>query len=180
MMSRALAVLMLAAAPIVTSQQAQSPGVYVDQNGTLLGLSPAAYSGSQSSNHVVKANIFWTFRGAHSVVQLSASRPHFRLVCGQGNVALILLCGPALQSGDLILVRLDEKSDHREARMATGSVFGGRGGFDPRKTTRAIAVKGADGSLDVSPETNLKSGEYLITTGTQPQGFDFGIQAGAK
>jgi len=171
--------LVLTSMPIVVGQQTAikpEPGMYVDQNGTLLGLIPAAYSGTQSSNHVVKANIFWTFRGAHSVVQLSAHRPHFSLVCGQGNVALVMLCGPALQSGDLIFVQLDEKSDHREARMATGSMFGGHGGFDSKRITIATAAKRTDGNWDVSPDKELKSGEYLITTGVQPQGFDFGIK----
>ena len=54
-------------------------------------------------------------------------------------------------------------------------MFGGYGGFDPKKTVTATAVKKQDGSWDVSPTEDLKSGEYLITTGMNPQGFDFGI-----
>jgi hypothetical protein len=174
-----LAVLLIAS--LVIGQRAKLvTGMYVDKNGTLSELSPAAYSGTQSSNHIVKTNIFWMFRGGRSAVQLLTTRPHFRLICGQGNIALILLCGPAVQPSDLIIVRLDEKSDHREFHIATRSIFGGRGGFDPKKTTTATAVKRADGSWNVWPVEDLKSGEYLITTGTQPQGFDFGIQPGAK
>jgi hypothetical protein len=168
---------------VAIGQQAQEPGIYADQGGTLLALSPAAYSGTQSSNSVVKASVSWTFRGSRSTVQLSTNRPHFRLICGhRGAVPLILLCGTALQPSDLIIVRLDEKSDHRESRMATGSMFGGHGGFDPKKTTTATATasKNADGSWDVVPDKELKPGEYLITTGIQPQGFDFGVQSGAK
>jgi hypothetical protein len=159
--------------------QTQAPGIYSDQNGTLSELSPAAYSGTQSSNSMVKANIFWTFRGNHSPVQLSTNRPQFRLVCGlRGGVPLLMLCGPTLQQPtDLIIVRLDEKSDHREARTITGSMFGGHSGFDAKKTTTATAVKRDDGSWEVSPDGDLKPGEYLITTGTHPQGFDFGIQS---
>jgi hypothetical protein len=162
--------------------QTQAPGIYSDQNGTLSELSPAAYSGVQSSNSIVKANFSWTFRGSHSSAQLSTNRPQFRLVCGlTGGVPLVMLCGPALkQPTDLIIVRLDEKSDHREARTITGSMFGGRSGFDPKKTTTATAVKREDGSWEVSPDGDLKPGEYLITTGIHPQGFDFGIQAGSK
>ena len=162
--------------------QTQTPGIYSDQNGTLSELSPAAYSGVQSSNSIVKASFSWTFRGSHSPVQLSTNRPQFRLVCGlTGGVPLVMLCGPTLkQPTDLIIVRLDEKSDHREARTITGSMFGGHSGFDPKKTTTATAVKREDGSWEVSPDGDLKPGEYLITTGTQPQGFDFGIQAGSK
>src|ERR1019366_4994307 len=101
--------------------QTQAPGIYSDQNGTLSELSPAAYSGVQSSNSIVKANFSWTFRGSHSSAQLSTNRPQFRLVCGlTGGVPLVMLCGPALkQPTDLIIVRLDEKSDHREARTIT-------------------------------------------------------------
>jgi len=60
--------------------------------------------------------------------------------------------------------------------MASGNMLGGRGGFDPKKTTTAIVTKREDGSFDVSPTQDLKPGEYLITTGISPQGFDFGIQ----
>ena len=80
------------------------------------------------------------------------------------------------QPNDLIVVQLDEKSDHRESRMATGNMFGaGHGGFDPKRTVTVTTVKKEDGSWDVSPAQDLKAGEYLITTGMSPQGFDFGI-----
>jgi hypothetical protein len=158
----------------------QAPGIYVDQDGTLSELSPAAYSGTQSSNSIVKANIFWTFRGSHSPVQLSTNHPHFRLVCGHGNLNLLMLCGGGFQPRDLIIVRLDEKSDHREARTISGSMSGGHSGFDSKKTTIATSVRRDDGSWGVSPDKDLKSGEYLITTGIQPQGFDFGVQSGPK
>lgn len=162
---------------LAIGQNAQQPGIYVDQNGTQATLTPAAYSGTQSSNKIVKANVSWTFRGGHSPLQLSTNHPHFRLVCGYGTVQLLLLCQPgSSQPNDLIVVQLDEKSDHRESRVASGSMLGGHGGFDPKKTITAISVKRDDGSWDVSPAQDLKPGEYLITTGMSPQGFDFGIQ----
>lgn len=176
-----LAVAMCSVLAASQSASTQAPGVYVDKGGALSELNPAAYSGTQSSNSIVKANIFWTFRGSHSAVQLPIDRPQFRLVCGHpGTVPLVIICGPTLQPSDLIIVRLDEKSDHREARMATGSMFGGHGGFDLKKTITATVVKRDDGSWEVSPEKELKPGEYLITTGVQPQGFDFGIQSRAN
>jgi len=60
--------------------------------------------------------------------------------------------------------------------MASGSMLGGHGGFDPKKTVTTVVIKQQDGSWDVSPTQDLKSGEYLITTGMSPQGFDFGIR----
>jgi hypothetical protein len=166
---------------IVTScgwcQSSQQPGIYIERDGTMAALTPAAYSGTQSSNKIVKANVSWTFRGNHSPLQLSTNRPHFRLVCGFGPVPLLMLCqSGASQPNDLIVVQLDEKSDHRESRMATGNMFGaGHGGFDPKRTVTVTTAKREDGSWDVSPAQDLKAGEYLITTGMSPQGFDFGI-----
>jgi hypothetical protein len=75
-------------------QSTQQPGIYIDQSGTQVALTPAAYSGTQSSNKIVKANVSWTFRGSHSPLQLSTNRPHFRLVCGFGPVSLLILCQP--------------------------------------------------------------------------------------
>jgi hypothetical protein len=170
-----IAAFMLLTSALAFSQQ--TPGIFLDQYGELSELSPAAYSGAQSSNRVVRANIFWTFRGSHSPVQLSTNRPHFRLVCGfRATVPLLLLCGPTQHPSDLIIVRLDEKSGRREARTVSGSMFGGRSGFDSKKTTTATTVKRDDDSWEVSPDQDLGAGEYLITTGIQPQGFDFGIQ----
>lgn len=172
---KASAVLVFILMSLAIGQNAQQPGIYFEQNGT--ALTPAAYSGTQSSNKIVKANVSWTFRGSHSPLQLSTNRPHFRLVCGFGPVPLLMLCQPgASQPNDLIVVQLDEKSDHRESRMATGNMFGaGHGGFDPKRTVTVTIVKKEDGSWDVSPAQDLKPGEYLLTSGMSPQGFDFGV-----
>jgi len=158
----------------------QSPGMYVDQDGALSKLSPAVFSGTEASNHIAKAKVFFVFRGAHSSVQLSTTHPHFRLICGLQDASLIVFCATGPQPSDLIVVRLDEKSDHRDALTATGSMFGGHGGFDPKKTTTASLTKRDDSNWEVSPGNDLAPGEYLLTTGTQARGFDFGIQSGAR
>lgn len=51
----------------------------------------------------------------------------------------------------------------------------GHGGFDPKRTVTVTIVKKEDGSWDVSPAQDLKPGEYLLTSGMSPQGFDFGV-----
>jgi len=166
----------LACVPTFGQVAPQPAGIYADQNGTLEALSTAAYSGSEQSSNVVKANVAWTFRGVHSPLQLSSDRPRFLLVCGLGAPALAMLCGLGTgQPSDLIIVRLDEKSDHRESRMASAGMFGGHSGFDAKKTVTTTIVKRNDGGWDVVPTQDLKHGEYLITTGVNPQGFDFGI-----
>ena len=71
-----LAVLLIAST-IIGQQAKLVTGMYVDKNGTLSELNPAAYSGTQSSNHIVKTNIFWMFRGGPSAVQLLTAPPSF-------------------------------------------------------------------------------------------------------
>ena len=174
--ARASVVLLVLPRMAVGQITQQPAGVYADQSGTPQALSPVAYSGLEQSNNVVKANVAWTFRGAHSPLQLSSNRPRFLLVCGLGVPALAMLCGLGTgQPSDLIIVRMDEKSDHREARMASAGMFGGHSGFEPKKTVTTTLVKRNDGGWDVVPTQDLKTGEYLITTGVNPQGFDFGI-----
>ena len=170
-------VLALHLSQAVFGQNFQQPGVYVEQNGAWISHTPAAYSGVQGSNKIVKATFSWTFRGAHVPLQLSASHLHFLLVCGPGGLELAILCQPGTsQPVNLLIVRLDEKSDHRESRTISGTMFGAKSGFDPKKTVTAAVLRRADGNWDVSPSQDLKSGEYLLTVGSNPQGFDFGIR----
>lgn len=139
------------------------PGMYVDQNGTVVKLTVAPHPTLQIKSRLVKANGEWIFRGAEAPVQLPIM--HLRFV----------LYG---SSDHFVIVELDKKSDHREARAATSSLLGAHGGFDEKKTIDTTATKRSDGGLDVSPEKDLKSGEYLITTEAAPrQAYDFGIQA---
>jgi len=59
--------------------------------------------------------------------------------------------------------------------MASAGMFGGHSGFETKKTVTTTIVKRNDGGWDVVPTQDLKDGEYLITSGVNPQGFDFGI-----
>lgn len=157
-------------ASVVVGQQAEAkrePGMYAEQNGTLEKMAPAPYSGSKETNNIAKANVFWTFRGSEAIVKLAVKRPHF----------VIYSTKPHWATTRLVIVRLDKKSDHRELRMASGSMFGGHGGFDEDKTVTATTTKRDDESWDVSPDKELEPGEYLLTTGISPQGFDFAIQS---
>jgi hypothetical protein len=161
--------LVLALTSVAVGQQAATkpePGMYVDQNGTLLKLAPAPYSGSKTTNSIVKADIFWTFRGGEATVRLSAKRPHF----------VIYSTKPTWATTQLVIVKLDKKSDHRELRMASGSMFGGHGGFDEKKTVTVSITKRDGESWDALPDKDLEPGEYLLTTEVNPRGFDFGIQ----
>jgi hypothetical protein len=156
----------LASGCIAVGQQAATKpesGMYVDQDGTLIKLTVAPHPTLQIKSRFVKASGAWIFRGAEAPVQLPMAHPRF------------VLYG---SSDHFVIVELDKKSDHREAQAATSNLLGAHGGFDEKKTIDMTATKQSDGGLNVSPEKDLKTGEYLITTEVTPrQAYDFGIQA---
>jgi|HubBroStandDraft_2_1064218.scaffolds.fasta_scaffold31592_2 hypothetical protein len=79
------------------------------------------------------------------------------------------------------LVVRESSAIHRRRDALTysylsGSMVGGHGGFDEGKTVTATTTKRAEESWDVFADKELEPGEYLLTTGISPQGFDFAIQ----
>jgi hypothetical protein len=178
-MKKAIALIgVLALASVAVSQRAETqhePGMYADQNGTQVKLTSAQFTGVKSKNSIVRAQAFWTFRGSAAQVQLSNSRPRF-LLYGATKIF------PADQ---IVIVALDSKKDHRELKIASGSMFGGHGGFDPETTVTTTVTKRDDETWEVYPDKELKPGEYLITTEVRPDSgqrsaFDLSIQPAPK
>ena len=162
-----IAIIPLLLVSVAISQKPQpEAGMYVDQQGALAKLETAPHPNVQAKSKFVKETVSWVFRGAQAAAQFSTSRPNF------------VLYG---SSERFVIVQLDRKSDHRELQVASGSMFGGHGGWDEKRTTLTLASKRQDGGLDLSPEKDLEPGEYLITTETAPrQAYDFGIQPEPK
>jgi hypothetical protein len=71
---------------------------------------------------------------------------------------------------------MDSKSDHREIRVAKVGAFTANSttGFDKKKLI-AIAVTRKGDELEIWPAADLDAGEYFMTSGFSPVGFDFGV-----
>jgi hypothetical protein len=71
---------------------------------------------------------------------------------------------------------MDQKSDHREIRVAKVGAWtlNSRTGFDQTKLV-AITVTRKGETLEISPAADLEAGEYFTTAGFSPIGFDFGV-----
>jgi len=82
----------------------------------------------------------------------------------------------SISERDLVLVRTDQKSDHREIRVAkVGSwTANTRTGFDQKKLI-PIAVTRKGETIEIVPNADLDVGEYFVTAGFSPVGFDFGV-----
>jgi hypothetical protein len=102
-------------------------------------------------------------RGAKAKVRISAPKPIFYV-------------REAGSSEDLMLIRLAQQKDTRtcETSSADASV-GNKPGFRKEDVHKMAVTEYPDHSFSVTPEENLKPGEYLLTFGTVTAGFDFGI-----
>jgi hypothetical protein len=150
-----------------------SPGMYADQGGQLVKMEHArtpdfGTKGVAKSVFVPGAGAsgVWIYSGSQSPVRVSA-RPRFlyRLRPGQSG-----------DERDIVLVRMDAKSNSREIRFVKVSGWTGnsRGGFDQKKLV-AITVTRTGDTIEIVPTTDLEAGEYLATWGMSPVGYDFGV-----
>ena len=114
----------------------------------------------------------WTFRGAEARVQIENKRPTFYI---KELPMLVTVAGRTER--DLIIIRFDKKKDHRELQTSSGdNMFTFKSGISkerlPDITTRTVS----DGIFTVTPNDDLKSGEYMVTfSALGNSGYDFGV-----
>jgi len=115
----------------------------------------------------------WTFRDAESPAQIPDKGPVF---CVKELPALANMTGRSRR--DLVIVRFDKKKDHRELQTTgSGNMFTFKAGLSKDRTPDITTRTLDDGIFIVSPNEDLKPGEYMLTfeaLGTN--GYDFGVK----
>jgi hypothetical protein len=115
----------------------------------------------------------WTFRDAESPAQFAEKRPTF---CIRESPALANIAGRT--GRDLLIVRFDKRKDRRELQTTNGgNMFTFKAGLSkdrmPDITTKTVA----DGIFLVTPNEDLKPGEYMVTfSSLGVSGYDFGVR----
>jgi hypothetical protein len=120
----------------------------------------------------------WTFRDSQAPVQVADGKPLlcFKFTPGLENTPY------APSARDLMIVRFDEKKDHRELQTSSGgNVFTFKAGLSKERTPE-IESTGVDSvTFLVTPKEPLKPGEYLLTCSSLgTSGYDFGFHAEKK
>lgn len=115
----------------------------------------------------------WTFRGAEAPVQIGDKRPRFYI---KELPMLATIAGRTER--DLIIIRFDKKKDHRELQTTSGgNMFTFKSGISKDRLPDITANTVADGIFTVTPNDDLKSGEYMVTfSALGNSGYDFGIK----
>src|SRR5712692_2326144 len=115
----------------------------------------------------------WTFRESQAPVQIRDGKPLFCV-----KFITIQPGTPYAPSGrDLVIIRFDQKKDHRELQTTSGgNVFTFKGGLSKDRMPD-IQVDGLDSSTYlVSPKESLTAGEYLLSASSMGiSGYDFGF-----
>ena len=117
---------------------------------------------------LIGLSLNYAYLGISAPLQLSEPRPVF-YVRGVGSAQ------------EVQLVRLSPGKENRTVRTSSTEVsVGNKGGFKRSEIRQVATVVFSDGSFSVTPEQDLKSGEYLVALGSAMKGFDFGITAGRR
>lgn len=165
--------------PVVpTDIQSLSDGFYYRDSQGWKALEPISMSGG-GLKHAGKMlvpgltpQMVWTFRGTSAPVQVREMRPTFCIK------ELPSLSGIAGRTGrDVVIVRFDKKADHRELQTTNGgNMFTFKSGLSKDRTPDVTTKEVSDGVFIVTPNEDLKPGEYLLTfSALGVSGYDFGI-----
>lgn len=115
----------------------------------------------------------WTFRGAEAPIQVEDKRPTFYI---KELPILATLAGRTER--DLIIIRFDKKKDHRELQTTSGgNMFTFKSGISKERLPDITTKTVSDGMFTVTPNDNLKPGEYMVTfSALGNSGCDFGVK----
>jgi hypothetical protein len=107
------------------------------------------------------------YPGPEAPVRIAEPRPVF---LAKGSVWL----GQGLRVA--AIVSFEKKKNERQLR--TQSIgWEVRNSYRNKDVTEVSLTRHPDGTLEISPKTNLKPGEYLLSFDTNGGGYDFGIDA---
>lgn len=167
---------------VATAQDAsvpQSNGTFYKAGNSWTELHQVVMSGG-GTKHAAKMfvpgltpQMVWTFRGAEAPVQIEDRRPTFYV---KQIPALDRIAGHSER--DLSIIRFDKKKDHRELQTTNGgNMFTLKAGIGKDRLPDLTAKKLADGLFSVTPNGDLKPGEYMLTFSAMGNtGYDFGIK----
>lgn len=169
-----LMLLFQAAKPAGMPDMPRTPGVYYRQNNAnWVSLQPAPIAEMKTkgmelfieTGGYTNLGINIVCRGSRASLRISTPKPTF-FVREVGS------------SKDVILLRLTPKKDRRIFKASSSdATVENKGGFRKGAIRKATIIMNPDKSFSVTPEEDLKPGEYLLVFGYAIAGFDFGIDA---
>ncbi len=165
-----------AQAPVAPGDLPPAAGVYYKGEGGWVALARPvlAATKTQGMEHFLDTygwsnlNRTIVFQGTTAAIHISNIRPTF-YVRSVGSAQ------------DVLIVRLDRKKDTREVQASsTTASVNNKEGFKRGSICRVTATVLSKDVYSITPEENLKAGEYLLVFGHAETAFDFGVQVGPR
>jgi hypothetical protein len=160
---------------------AQTPiesGVYIQNGDHLDKLYIANASGTKASGAakvmfsggIASAKAVFIYRDATAPMKTALVRPIFHVIG-------LITTAPR----DIVIVRLQQKKDHRELEIGKFNAYSGMNMQYPPADVTEVDVKESGNERIITPKVDLKPGEYILFTGTPTQmpigygGYDFSV-----
>jgi hypothetical protein len=175
------AILLLTKASLAQAALPADPGMYVEAQGGLskiIGqIAEFKRSGSSLVSHATigiksqKENI--QLLGPHAQTVVSPQPTFYFIPAKQEADA-------GVNAGDVILVRLEEKSERRQFEIAAHGAWRSSSGISLTHQGQLLRSEVKTGIYKIAPATGLSSGEYALYLsrgeGMAPYIYDFGVQ----
>jgi hypothetical protein len=168
-------------APLAPSAESSSdpmathePGIYVQTRNALSEINPTTFSstktnflGTALTYGIKKTKMRASIRGSSANTVVSSSRPVFYFYFGNSPGASSMAMSGFLAFGatspaEFVLVKMDRKSNSREAVLMEIGVFGATTGTRDKDIVEFTFDKLKPGVFKVIPKNNLEIGEYCF------------------
>jgi hypothetical protein len=114
------------------------------------------------------ARLIHAYSGTQSHLQIRERKPTF------------YVRGFVVSEQDGRIVRLEKKKDHREILAASITVFNPKAGYSEHDADEVVASRVSSDVVAITPRTELKTGEYLLSFTRLELSYDFGIATEKK
>ena len=158
--------------PAIVTDLPNSPGVYyrqADKNWIALQKAPVSRTKTKGLDLFAETGGYTNLgvdvvcEGAKASTRIPAPKPRFYV---RGLEP----------SEDVTLVRLSQKENSRTFHISSGNAnVENKQGFRKADIRKVVVSKYPDGIFSVTPESDLRPGEYLLVIGSPENSFDFGI-----
>jgi len=179
MKSFAAVLLCLFCAAGFAQSSALEPGIYI-QNANkwdklylanTAGAKTAGIAKNSLSLGIARKRFELTYRDVEAPVRTLNPKPVFRIV------------GPSQTAPrDIVVVRLQQRRDHRELQVGGESDWTGTSFGYPPDATTSVEVQQDETGMTLTPKADLKPGEYILFASTPTAlpigygGYDFSVK----
>jgi len=147
------------------------PGIYYKAPDGWLRLEQASPSAAEARG-VATALLTAGVSGVRMIQAYSAAASHLQI---REQRPTFYVRGVALSDQDVRIVRLEKKKDHREIVAASITPLNVKDGYRERDSNEVVVSRTSGDVVAITPRTELKPGEYLLSFGRLELRYDFGI-----